>query len=204
MNFTSNKQKLFEDIDNDSNEVSFLSQLAIDPLLPKNVDEALQNPNWFETMKNEYDSLVENNVWSLLESDEKPVGSRWPSALKFGPDGGDICRYKARFVAKGFSQVFEKDFYETYSLTTRLSTIRILMSLAISNGYQLKQMDIKIAYLNAPIEEDVVIKQPEGFELLDENGKPFVCKLKKNLYGLKQSGRNWFFFEGFLDYTKFC
>ena len=66
------------------------------------------------------------------------------------------------------------------------------MSLAISNDYQLKQMDIKTAYLNAPIEEDVVIKQPEGFELLDENGKPFVCKLKKSLYGLKQSGRNWF------------
>ena len=61
MNFTLNKrkQKLVEDVDNDSNEVSFLSQLAIDPLLPKNVDEALQNPNWFEAMKNEYDSLVD-------------------------------------------------------------------------------------------------------------------------------------------------
>ena len=66
------------------------------------------------------------------------------------------------------------------------------MSLAISNDYQLKQLDIKTAYLNAPIEEDVVIKQPEGFEIFDENGKPFVCKLKKRLYGFKQSGRNWF------------
>ena len=64
------------------------------------------------------------------------------------------------------------------------------MSLAISND--LKQMDIKTAYLNAPIEEDVFIKQPEGFELLDENGKPFFCKLKKSLFGLKQSGKNWF------------
>ena len=80
-------QKLVADIDNHSNEVSFLSQLAIDPLLPKNVDDALQNPNWFEAMKNEYDSLVENNVWSLVKSDEKPVGSRWHFALKFGPDG---------------------------------------------------------------------------------------------------------------------
>ena len=61
-------------------------------------------------MKNEYDSLVENNVWSLVKRDEKPVGSRWDFALKFGPDI-DICRYKARFVAKGFSQVFGKDFY---------------------------------------------------------------------------------------------
>ena len=115
-------QKLVENIDFDSNEVTFLSQLAIDPLLPKNVDEALQNPNWFEAMKNVYDSLVENNVWSLVKSDEKRVGNRWYFALKFGPDS-DICRYKARFVAKGFSQVFGKGFYETYSPTTRLSTI---------------------------------------------------------------------------------
>ena len=80
-------------------------------------------------MKNEYDSLVENNVWSFVKSDEKPVGSRWhfAFALKFGPEG-DICRYKARFVAKGFSQVFGEDFYETP--TTRLSTIRIFMLLA--------------------------------------------------------------------------
>ena len=74
------------------------------------------------------------------------------------------------------------------------------MCLPVSNGYQLKQMDKKTAYLNAPFEDVVVIKQPEGSEFLDENGKTFVCKLKKNLYVLKQSGRNCFFdFEGFLD-----
>ena len=66
------------------------------------------------------------------------------------------------------------------------------MCLSISNDYQLKQMDIKTAYLNDPIEEYVVIKQPEGSEVLDEKGKPFVCKLKKSLYGLKQSGKHWF------------
>ena len=66
------------------------------------------------------------------------------------------------------------------------------MCLAISNDYQLKQMDIKTTYLNAPIEEEAVIKQPEGFELLDETGKPFVCKLKKSLNGLEQSGKKWF------------
>ena len=80
------------------------------------------------------------------------------------------------------------------------------MCLAVSNDYQLK-INIKTPYLNAPIEEDVVIKQHEGFELLDENGKPFNCKLKKNWYDLKQSGRNWFWTltkTGFVDYTKFC
>ena len=157
----------------------------------KNVDEALQNRNWFEAMKNEYDAFAENNVWSLVKNDEKPVGSRWHFALKFGPDG-DLCRYKARFDANGFSQVFGKAFYETYSPTTRVSTIRILMCLAISIDYQLKQMDIKTAYLKTPIEEYIIIEQPEGFEILDENGKPLVCKLKKSLYDLKQSGRNRF------------
>ena len=93
---------MVEDIDNDSNEVSFLSHLAIDLLLRKNVEEALQTQNWFEAMKNEYDSLFENNVWSLVKIDEKPVGSRWHFGLKFGPEG-DICRYKSRFVAKSFS-----------------------------------------------------------------------------------------------------
>ena len=134
---------------------------------------------------------LKNNVWSLVKSGEKPVGSTWHFALKFGLDC-DICHYKARFVAKGFSQVLAKDFYDTYSSRTRLSTIRILMCLAISNGYQLKQMDKKTAYLNAPIEDVVISKQPEGSEFLDENGKTFVCKLKKSLYGLKQSGRNCF------------
>ena len=143
-----------------------MSQLAIDPLLPKKVDEALQNPNWFEAMKNEYDSLVENNVWSLVKSDEKPVGGRWHFALKFGLDGIYVA-IKLVLLQKFLAKFSEKIFYETYSPTTRLSTIRILMFLAISNDCQLKQMDIKTAYLNAPIEEDVVIKQPEGFELLD-------------------------------------
>ena len=81
--------------------------------------------------------MVENNVWSLLKSDEEPLANRWHSDLKFGPDG-DICHYYAHFVAKGFSQNFGKVFFETYLPTARLSTIRSLMSLANSNDYQLK------------------------------------------------------------------
>ena len=86
-------------------------------------------------MKNEYDSLVEIIAWSLVKSDEKSVGRRRQIALKIDADG-EKCRYKARFVAEGFSQVFGRDFYETYSPTARLSTIKLLMCLAISNNYQ--------------------------------------------------------------------
>ena len=78
------------------------------------------------------DSLVENNVWCLVKSDEKPVANRWNFALNFG-HGVEICRYRARLVAKGFSQIFGKNFYETYSPTTRLSTVRILICLASCN-----------------------------------------------------------------------
>ena len=88
-------------------------------------------------MKKEYNSLVENNVWELVDIQEiKPIVGLF-SALKCGPSG-EIVRYKARLVAKGFSQVPGGDFYETYSPTTRLSTIRLLLSYAIRNGSELR------------------------------------------------------------------
>ena len=129
--------KLVEYINNDSNKVSFLRQLAINPLLSKNVDEALQNPNWFKAQKTEYDSMFENNFWSLVKNEEKQVGRRAHFALKFGPDG-EICCQKARFVAKNFSHIFVKDFYGRHLPSTRLSSTTISMSLFISQNYQLK------------------------------------------------------------------
>ena len=110
--------------------------------------------------------------------------------MKYGPND-EISRFKARFVAKGFSQVEGKDFHETYSPTAKMSTIRIVLSLAVQNRYQLRQLDIKTVYLNAKLDEQILMKQPEGFEKFDEEGKPLVCFLKKSLYGLKQSGINW-------------
>ena len=99
---------------------------------------------------------------------------------------------KLVLLQKVLSKFSETIFMKHTHLQLDFQSIRILMCLAVSNDYQLKQMNIKTAYINAPIEEDVVIKQPEGLEFLDENGKPFVCKLKKSLYGLKQSRRNCF------------
>ena len=110
--------------------------------------------------------------------------------MKYGPNG-EISRFKARFVAKGFSQVEGRDIHETYSPTAKMPTIRIVLSLAVQNRYQLRQLDIKTAYLNAKLDKEILMKQPEGFEKFDEEGKPLVCLLKKSLYGLKQSGRNW-------------
>ena len=100
--------------------------------------------------------------------------------------------YKARFVTKGFSQVPSRDYNETYSPTTRLSTIRVLISYALYKNTELKQMVIKTAYLNADIEEETFMQQPQVFEKFDKQGNALICKLGKILYGLKQSGRKWY------------
>ena len=135
---------------------------------------------------------MENKFWELVENKgNKPIGSRWHFALKFG-HSGEITMYKARFVAKGFSQVQGRDYNKKYSPTTRLSTIRVLISYALYKNTELKQVDIKTAYLNAEIEDEILMQQPEGFEKFDKQGNPLICKLRKSLYGLKQSGRNWY------------
>ena len=196
--------KHHSDGDIDLNPVAFLGEIVNNELLPKSIDEAIRDKKWYEAMKLEYNSLVENKVWELVENKgNKPITSRWHFALKFGPSG-EITRYKARFVAKGFSQVPGRDYNETYSPTTRLSTFRVLISYAVYENTDLKQMDIKTAYLNADIEEEIFMQQPEGFEKFDKQGNPLICKLRKSLYGLKQSGRNWYLtIETFLNQLGF-
>ena len=141
-------------------------------------------------MQDEYNSLSENKVWDLVEDNgAKVVGSRWHFGVKYCPTG-EISRFKASFVAKGYSQVLGKDFHQIYSTTTRLSRIRLLASLSVQKGSKIRQMDIKKAYLNAPIAEEIYMKQPEGFLQLENKRKPLVCLMKKSLYGLKQSRRS--------------
>ena len=103
-----------------------------------------------------------------------------------------MSKYKARFVARGFTQRHGDDYTDTFSPTTKLSTIRILLSIAANRNMRLKQLDIKSAYLNAPIEEEVYLVQPQGFEVKSGDGETLYCRLNKSLYGLKQSGRNWY------------
>lgn len=108
--------------------------------------------------------------------------------IKEGVDG--LKTYKARYVAKGYSQVKDIDYAETFAPTASLTSIRILMQLAAQYDLILHQMDVKTAYLNAPIDYPIYMEQPEGFEISSKKGK-LVYKLNRSLYGLKQSGRNW-------------
>lgn len=163
--------------------------------VPNTYLEAVQSTEshlWQRAMEEEIEALTENDTFELtvLPQDRSVVGSRWVFTQKNDPSNGE--RYKARFVAKGFSQVQGVDYHETFSPTARLTSLRMLLQLAVQNDFLIHQMDVKTAYLNANIDCEVYLEQPEGFAKTDENGNRLVCKLKKSLYGLKQSGRNWY------------
>ena len=142
-------------------------------------------------MNEELDALWDNETFELtpLPEGRTSFGGKWVYVIKLDPNGEE--KYKARFVAKGYSQAPGEDYHETFSPTARITSVRMLMQLTIQKGMVLHQMDVKTAYLNAPIDCALYIEQSEGYERKDSNGEKLVCKLKKSLYGLKQSGQNW-------------
>ncbi|KAF2343503.1 Reverse transcriptase RNA-dependent DNA polymerase [Trinorchestia longiramus] len=142
-------------------------------------------------MSDEMAALVDNEAFELVAKpkERSVIGGRWVYSVKAGPNDQEI--FKARYVAKGYSQVADVDFTETFSPTARLTSVRMLMDIAVQKSYIVHQMDVCTAYLHAKIDCNVFVEQPEGFIELDKNGEKLVYKLKKSLYGLKQSGRNW-------------
>jgi len=139
-------------------------------------------------MDDEISSLLENQTWELktLPEGQPIVSCRWVFKLKLESDG-TIKRYKARLVARGFSQTKGIDYFETFAPLVRYKSVRIILSMVTKHDMELMQFDIKTAFLNSPIEEDIYMQQPEGYE----DGSNRVCHLKRGIYGLKQSSRNW-------------
>ena len=158
---------------------------------PKTVQEALQSAQWKQAMQLEFDALMSNNTWQLVpwHYSYNIVGAKWVFKLKYNADGS-IQPYKARLVAKGFHQNPGIDFNETFSPVVKPQTIRVVLSLAISQGWSIKKLDVNNAFLNGELNEIVYMTQPEGF--VNSQHPTHVCKLVKALYGLKQAPRAWF------------
>ena len=161
---------------------------------PLTFTQAVKSENsklWHDAMTDEMNSMANNDVWDLVElpSGSKAIGCKWVFKTKRDSQG-NIDRYKARLVAKGFTQVEGVDYRETFSPVSTKDSFRIIMALVAHFDLELHQMDVKTAFLNGVLEEEVYIKQPEGFIAKDK--EHLVCKLKKSIYGLKQASRQWY------------
>ncbi|KAK9911087.1 hypothetical protein M0R45_035010 [Rubus argutus] len=158
---------------------------------PQSFEEANNHDEWKQAMVDELCALDENKTWSVvrLPKGKKAVGSRWIYKTKFHSDG-TVERHKARLVARGFTQTYGVDYKETFAPVARMSTVRVLLSVAMNHAWPLYQMDVKNAFLHGDLEEEVYMKLPPGHpQSQDPN---MVCKLHKAIYGLKQSPRAWY------------
>ncbi|GKB29508.1 putative RNA-directed DNA polymerase, partial [Tanacetum coccineum] len=158
---------------------------------PTSFTVANNSPEWHQAMKEEYDALMKNETWSLVPraSNTNVADGKWVYKLKRDKNGAITC-YKARFVAKGFRQQPGIDFHKTFSPVVKSTTIRAVLSLAVTNNWPLRQLDVHNAFLHGNLKEQVYMKQPPGF--IDQQRPNHVCLLHKSLYGLKQALRAWF------------
>ena len=161
---------------------------------PNTFDEALRSDDvdkWEAAMDEEYNSLLANGTWELtpLPKQRKSVSCKWVFKTKRDAKG-DIVRHKARLVARGFSQVYGVDFNETFAPVVKFTTIWCILALGTALDLEMHQMDVKTAFLNGDLEEDIYMDQPKGF--VQRGHEHLVCKLKKSLYGLKQASRAWY------------
>ena len=170
-----------------------------DPIL---FSQAMSDRNsnlWYDAILDEMNSMAKNHAWDLVELLEqaKATGCKWVYKTKRNSTG-NIEWFKARLVAKWFTQQEGIDYHETVSLVSKKDSFRLIMALVAHFDLELHQMESKMAFLNGELEEEVYMSQSEGFSLL-ENGQ-LVCRLRKSIYGLKQASCQWYFkFHGVIS-----
>jgi hypothetical protein len=175
---------IYDELDANTNYVFIASE-------PVFYEEAVKQEHWVNAMDEEIDSIERNDTWDLVDlpKNKKPIGVKWVYKTKLN-EKGEIDRYKARLVAKGFSQQPGIDFGETFAPVARLDTVRAVLAIAAQKKWKVYQMDVKSAFLNGILEEEIYVEQPHGYEIKEHEDK--VYKLKKALYGLKQAPRAWY------------
>ncbi|KAJ9545145.1 hypothetical protein OSB04_024852 [Centaurea solstitialis] len=158
---------------------------------PKEIDDALRDPAWVSAMQEELAEFIRNHVWLLVPRPRKRtiIGSKWIFRNKLD-EVGTIIRNKARLVAQGYRQEEGIDYDETFAPMARLEAIRLFLAFATHMNFKVFQMDIKNAFLNGKLNEEVYVAQPPGF--VDPKFPDHVYKLNKALYGLKQAPRAWY------------
>ncbi|CAN1790917.1 Retrovirus-related Pol polyprotein from transposon RE1 [Linum perenne] len=171
------------------NYQAFISQLD-NERIPANIHEGMKDQKWREAVHEEIKALEKNKTWYVvpLPHGKKAVDCKWIFTIKYKADGS-VERYKARLVARGFTQSYGIDYQETFAPVAKLNTVRVLLSLAVNLDWHLYQLDVKNAFLNGDLLEEVYMNVPAG---MNQEKSGVVCKLNKALYGLKQSPRAWF------------
>ncbi|KAJ0478268.1 putative RNA-directed DNA polymerase [Helianthus annuus] len=159
--------------------------------IPSSYAKALSDPNWLAAMKTEYSALESNGTWELVPrpTTSPVIHCMWLFRHKFQSDGS-LERYKARLVVNGKSQTVGIDCEDTFSPVVKPSTIRTVLSLAVSRSWPIHQLDVKNAFLHGDLKETVYMHQPPCF--VNKDFPDYVCRLKKSLYGLKQAPRAWY------------
>ena len=170
-----------------------LSEAYLTIVEPNTLEEALNGPDsyhWKKAIDEELGSLAKNETWTLspLPEGRKAIDCKWVFKVKFNKDGS-IEKYKARLVAKGYSQVEGLDYDETFAPVVKIQSLRTILAIANEKGFILHQMDVKTAFLYGNLDEEIYMKQPAG--AISEKHPDLMCKLKKSIYGLKQSPRQW-------------
>ncbi|CAL8990716.1 unnamed protein product [Prunus brigantina] len=157
---------------------------------PKSFEVAVKEEIWRKAMEEEIKTIEKNKTWELVDrlKDKEIIGVKWVYKTKFNPDGL-IQKHKARLVAKGYSQQPGIDYNETFAPVARLDTIRALVALAAQKKWRIYQLDVKFAFLNGELEEEIYVEQPQGY--IEQGGEDKALKQKKALYRLKQAPRAW-------------
>ena len=197
----------------DTSEENVYISCFLSKIEPKKIEEALADPDWITAMQEELNEFERNKVWRLVPrpKDRSIVGAKWVFRNKLD-EQGNIVRNKARLVAKGYSQEEGIDYDETFAPVARLEAIRIFLAFAAHSNFKVYQMDVKSAFLNGKLEEEVFVEQPPGF--VNSKLPNHVYYLDKALYGLKQAPRAWYetlskflienqFTRGIIDKTLF-
>ena len=194
------KVRRSERIQKYQDDVPYLKRLYKDCILvansiqqiPKSFSDVQNQPDadcWMEAINDELNSLRLNDTWDIVDKpqDKNIVACRWVFSIK-SDKFGNPSKYKARLVAKGFTQEYMIDYNETYAPVARIPTFRMIMTIANEHNLLVHHMDVKTAFLNGEIDAEIFMKIPQGIP----NHPNKVCKLKKSIYGLKQSARCWY------------